>query len=274
MTGDVTMTAFQNDRPPGPWDHIQSRLDGVAAEEGVVLLYAAESGSRAWGFASPDSDYDVRFIYMHPRDWYLSLAERRDVIERPLDAHLVDLAGWDLRKAMRLLLKSNPAFYEWLVSPIVYREAPGVRVALRTLFEQQAEPGVLAHAYHSIATTQWRSEIEGREAIKLKRYFYAVRPLLSLQWVLDKGSLPPMNLGALLRSSDVPLEVRAALDGLLALKRSTPELGRAAPLPVLNAWIEERLQILDPQRRTFSRRDPHDCEDAADRLFRQMIGCD
>src|SRR5215510_13896244 len=99
--------------------HIVARLASVASEEGVRVLYAAESGSRAWGFGSPDSDYDVRFLYAHERNWYVKLGEDRDVIERALDEQRVDLAGWDIRKALRLLLKSNPALYEWLVSPVV-----------------------------------------------------------------------------------------------------------------------------------------------------------
>ena len=97
-------------------DHIVSWLGQVEREEGVRILFAAESGSRAWGFASPDSDYDVRFIYAHPRDWYTTLTEARDVIERPLDDKLVDLGGWDVRKALRLHLKSNPVLHEWFAS--------------------------------------------------------------------------------------------------------------------------------------------------------------
>ncbi|HEY7549300.1 MAG TPA: nucleotidyltransferase domain-containing protein, partial [Hyphomicrobiaceae bacterium] len=114
--------------------HIAARLAAAASEEGVRILYAAESGSRAWGFPSPDSDYDVRFLYAHARDWYVGLAEARDVIERPLDEQRVDLAGWDIRKALRLLLRSNPALYEWLVSPIVYMDDP-LRVEMKALFE-------------------------------------------------------------------------------------------------------------------------------------------
>jgi uncharacterized protein len=148
--------------------HIQSVLDEAAARHGVRILYAAESGSRAWGFGSPDSDYDVRFIYAHPREWYLRLKEPRDVIERPLDDQLVDLGGWDIRKALRLLLKSNPALYEWLCSPIVYRDDGAFSPAARSLFERHASRVAVAHHYHSIARKQWASEIDGRERVKLK----------------------------------------------------------------------------------------------------------
>lgn len=164
------------------------------------ILFAAESGSRAWGFASPDGDYDVRFIYAHPQDWYLSIAEERDVIERPLDHRLVDLSGWDLRKALRLFVKSNPAFYEWLTSPIVYLDDGAFAPAARELLERHADLDILAHAYHSIASGQLSGD---RDAdIKLKRYFYAIRPLLALQWINERQSLPPMNLRSPRLSAD------------------------------------------------------------------------
>lgn len=226
--------------------HVATCLQQVAAEEGVRILYAAESGSRAWGFASPDSDYDVRFIYAHPRDWYTSLNEKRDVIERPLDAKLVDLAGWDVRKALRLLLKSNPALYEWLASPIVYATDTVFQHAAKALFEAHANAGNLAHHYHSIARGQWKAEIDGSNAVKLKKYFYVVRPLLSLQWVTAHRAVPPMNLDELLAATTMPADVRRAIDDLLIAKRLTPELGRGPRIAVLDAWATEQMVALDP----------------------------
>ena len=101
---------------------ILKRIAEVEATENVTIFYACESGSRAWGFPSADSDYDVRFIYLRKPDWYLSIdvEDKRDVIERPINDEL-DISGWDLRKALKLLWKSNPPLLEWLVSPIVYK---------------------------------------------------------------------------------------------------------------------------------------------------------
>lgn len=254
-------------------DHIGRRLAETAGEYGVRVLYAAESGSRAWGFASPDSDYDVRFIYAHPVDWYLQVGTARDVIEAPLDAMLVDLAGWDVRKALGLLLRSNPAFYEWLVSPVVYADDGAFRAAARDLFERHASQKALAHHYFSIARGQWRREIEGRDEVKLKKYFYVVRPLLSLRWVIERGTPPPMQLADLVAAVPLPEPAGAALARLLVLKRDTPELGRRPPVAAIDDWIEGEFAALAPDR--------HQLRDggsgsatraAADALFRNSIG--
>lgn len=250
--------------------HIRVTLDRVAREEGVRILFAAESGSRAWGFASPDSDYDVRFIYAHPRDWYFSIAEARDVIERPLDSRLVDLAGWDLRKAMRLFLKSNPAFYEWLTSPIVYYDDTAFAPAARALFEQHADLNVLDHAYHSIASGQ----VSGGNAtdIKLKRYFYTIRPLLALQWTRERQTLPPMNLQRLMDGVRVPGDVRSAILDLLDRKHSTPELGKGPRIPVLDRWIGESLAAFDPASRPRTRNGASRALEDANTLFVRVAG--
>jgi hypothetical protein len=251
--------------------HIVARLAAVAAEEGVRILYAVESGSRAWGFPSPDSDFDVRFVYVHRRDWYVSLAEPRDVIERPLDEKSVDLTGWDIRKGLRLLLRSNPALYEWLVSPIVYSDSP-LRAELGSLFEAHASPRALAHHYWSIARGQWRSEIEGRAQVRLKKYLYVVRPLLSLAWVAERGTPPPMAIGDLLAQSALPATARTAIETLLREKRETPELGARPPIAAIDDWAAGELERLNPERLALSGEPRRDMREEADRLYRRVIG--
>jgi len=251
--------------------HIEAKLTAVAAEEGARVLYAAESGSRAWGFGSPDSDYDVRFIYVHERDWYVRLREERDVIERPLDEQLVDLAGWDIRKALRLALKSNPVLYEWLVSPIVYVEGQ-LRAELRALFEAHATPRALAHHYWSIARGQWRSEIDGKREVRLKKYFYVVRPLLSLAWVAQRRGPPPMSIGDLLSQSAMPAAPRRAVEALLAEKREAPELGMRPPIADIDGWVAGELERLHPDRVALSGDPRRDMREEADRLYRRVIG--
>jgi predicted nucleotidyltransferase len=251
--------------------HIVASLAAVASAEGVRVLYAAESGSRAWGFVSPDSDFDVRFLYAHQRDWYVSLAEERDVIERPLDEQRVDLAGWDIRKALRLLLRSNPALYEWLVSPIVYVDAP-LRTELKALFEVAAAPRALAHHYWSIARSQWRAEIAGRSEVRLKKYFYVVRPLLSSAWVVQRKRPPPMTFGDLLDTSAMSPAARRGVEALLEQKRGTPELGARPPIAEIDAWIVAELERLDPSHLTWTGPPAPDMRSEADRLYRRIIG--
>lgn len=250
--------------------HVAARLARVEADHGVRVLYAAESGSRAWGFGSPDSDYDVRFIYAHPVRWYLTLDPGRDVIEAPLDDRLVDLAGWDVRKALALALRSNPAFYEWLVSPIVYRDDGHFRESARGLFERHWTPAALAHHYWSIARGQYAREMEGRDAVKLKKYFYCVRPLLSLAWVTTRLSPPPMQIRELLETDSLPPEIRSIVTDLIEAKRTTPELGLAPRVRALDDWIEGGLARLKPAERT-----PHTSPTAAaeaEALFHAAIG--
>ena len=93
----------------------------IEREQDTRLLFAVESGSRAWGFASPDSDYDVRFVYKRGMREYVRMREQRDVIELPIIGDL-DINGWDIVKALTQFRKSNPSLLEWLHSPIVYRE--------------------------------------------------------------------------------------------------------------------------------------------------------
>src|SRR5688572_12295092 len=132
---------------PATGAEIQRRLADVEEADGARILYAVESGSRAWGFPSADSDYDVRFVYIRSRDWYLSvnLESRRDVIERPIVDH-IDLSGWDIRKALRLFAKSNPPLLEWLSSPIVYRDDLGFADAVRALLPRYYSP--VSSLYH------------------------------------------------------------------------------------------------------------------------------
>ena len=250
---------------------IERRLAAIEAEEGVEILFAVESGSRAWGFASPDSDYDARFVYRHPRDWYLSVREARDVIERPiLDDY--DVSGWDLRKALRLLLKSNPPLYEWLRSPVVYRDRSGFRAALTGLAEAHYAQRALAHHYRNIAGSHWRRDFQGRDRVKRKKYLYIVRALLAVGWLRQRESLPPMNVRELMAGQALPADLVAAAEALVAEKAATPELGEAPPIPALDAWIPAALEAAEAFCQALPPR-PADLE-AVDAFFRSWVGFD
>jgi predicted nucleotidyltransferase len=185
-------------------------LDSVERQYSVRNLCAVESGSRAWGFASQDSDYDVRFIYTHPRDWYLSVFEQRDVIEPPGDG-VLDPSGWDLRKALRLFSKCNLALNEWLNSPIVYRELAGFRNKLQSLIPAFFNPIAAVHHYSSMASAAFAARAESGE-INTKKLFYALRALLACRWIERHGSQPPTEFDRLVATVAAEDEARWIAD--------------------------------------------------------------
>jgi len=166
---------------------VQKHLIEIEKEHNVVILQAIESGSRAWGFPSPDSDYDVRFIYAHPRDWYLQLSEERDVIELPINDEL-DIAGWDLRKAFNLANNGNAVIQEWMISPIVYKQSDDY-CQLFELLSKAFNPISAYHHYRSMAKKAYL-DIEQSENKKLKRFFYFARATLSAKWIFEKQTMP------------------------------------------------------------------------------------
>jgi predicted nucleotidyltransferase len=223
---------------------VADALSSIEAERRVRVLYACESGSRAWGFASRDSDYDVRFLYVHERDWYLSVEDRRDVIEVPIDDEL-DVSGWDLRKALRLLRKSNPALHEWLSSPLVYQQEAGFAAGFRALAAEFYSPGRCFTHYLHMAYGNWRDYLRGRELVSLKKYFYVFRPLLACRWLERQLGQVPMRFATLVDQVLDEAEVRAAVDDLVVRKSAGEELAVAPAVEVLSRFIEAEFPRLD-----------------------------
>jgi hypothetical protein len=219
---------------------IVTRLRKAESEHSIRILFAIESGSRAWGFASPNSDYDVRFIYMRDPSWYqaVDLEERRDVIEYPI-VDDIDLNGWDVRKALRLFWKSNPAFVEWIQSPIVYLETSDFRARALQALPQIYAPEKGVYHYRSMAKTNFRGYLK-EPMVRLKKYFYVIRPLLAARWVEKTRGAAPVEFEKLLTlvSDHAVLD---AIQTLLAQKRTSPELGMAPAVAVLNGFIEAEL---------------------------------
>ena len=222
-------------------DTILQELDAIEATHDVAVLYACESGSRAWGFASEDSDFDVRFLYVHRPSWYLSidLETKRDVIERPIDG-MLDVSGWDLRKALRLLRKSNPPLLEWLGSPIVYRDDGVLAPALRALAAQMCSTRACRHHYLHMAQGNFRAYLRGDEVWR-KKYFYVLRPLLAIRWLDEGRGVVPMEFERLLDACVPAGDVRDAIDALLEEKAAGGELDRAPRVESLSAFIEREL---------------------------------
>lgn len=232
---------------------IQARLDAFETEHAVSVLYACESGSRAWGFASTDSDYDVRIVYVHPRDWYLSIdLERRDdavdveIEDTPVGE--VDLHAWDLRKALGLFRKSNPPLLEWLHSPIIYREREAVLTRWRALIPTYYTPRAAGYHYLRMAQTIARQSLRGADAVPRKTYLYVLRPLLAVRWIeADRGPVPT-EFQRLVEAGVRDETLRTAIDRLLERKRSGEERGEAPRLPVLDDFIRRELARLEDTR--------------------------
>lgn len=211
----------------------------------MKVLLAVESGSRAWGFASPNSDYDARFIYVNRPDWYLSvgLEEQRDVIEYPI-VDEIDINGWDLRKALRLFWKSNPAFVEWTQSPILYSQSGMFAQAAKALLPQvySCERGI--YHYRSMAKTNYRGYLKA-ELVPLKKYFYVLRPLLAVRWLERYGSAAPIEFSTLLEGIAGEPALLKAIHALLELKRNSPELGLSPQIPEIHTFVERELERLE-----------------------------
>lgn len=223
---------------------VSDALADLEAEKNARVLFACESGSRAWGFASQDSDYDARFLYVHSREWYLSVEDRRDVIERPISDDL-DVSGWELRKALRLLRKSNPPLLEWLKSPMVYRRDPAFAAEFSALAAEFYSPRRCFAHYLHMAFGNWRDYLRGREQVSLKKYLYVFRPLLACRWIARQLGQPPMLFRELVNAVLEEADVRAELDELVARKQAGHELAVAPPVEALSRFIEAELPRLE-----------------------------
>ncbi len=220
---------------------ILKRLHAAEKEHGIRILYACESGSRAWGFASPDSDYDVRFIYTHPQDWYLSfdVERQRDVIEYPI-VDEIDCSGWDLRKSLYLFTRTNGALIEWLNSPVKYIEIGNCAERLRSLIPKAMNSTALCYHYSHAARGNAREHIF-KDRVRLKKYFYVLRPLLAIRYIEEYSSAPPVEFNKLV-DTVAPNEILLEINNLLKLKRNTPELGYGDPMPKINKFIMSEIE--------------------------------
>lgn len=223
---------------------ILSVLESIEREEKIRILYACESGSRAWGFPSQDSDYDIRFIYIRPEDWYLSIFEKRDVIERPISG-MLDINGWDLRKSLNLFRKSNPPLLEWLQSPIVYMEKYSVAEQIRGLSPLTFSPRSCMYHYLHMAKGNYREYLQG-EQVKIKKYFYVLRPILACGWIEKYNVMPPIEFDRLVEGL-VPdgSELKAVIVDLLARKKAGEELDYEPRIKPINEFLEEKISYYE-----------------------------
>lgn len=245
---------------------IRDKLAEIEQKENVRIIHCVESGSRAWGFASPDSDYDVRFIYVRQKEYYLKLEKTRDVIEWQLDDTL-DINGWDIQKALRLLYKSNPTLFEWNLSPIVYKTTEDWKRISDIINGYFIQKSVLYH-YLSTAKNNYREHLKG-ETVRLKKYFYVLRPLLACKWILNEKTPPPMLFSELMEKY-LDEEIKPEVNELLRLKTETPEIGTGKRVDSINRYLDRGIEEFEGIIKNLPDDDVRGWEEL-DRVFLELL---
>ncbi|MFB9865626.1 nucleotidyltransferase domain-containing protein [Rufibacter immobilis] len=244
---------------------IQQKLEELESGNNITILFAVESGSRAWGFPSPDSDYDVRFIYKHPPEWYLSLDEQKDTINC-LEGEL-DLVGWEIRKALRLLRKSNAALLEQIQSPILYSKKGCFLDELQTLATAYFSPRAGLHHYLSMAFNYYKA-CAPEDEVKLKSYFYLLRTALASLWIVENGTIPPMEFKDLLPMVR-DMKQLAKVEQLLEVKAQVGEQYRQPKEEELETYLLQILRYCESKAETLPK--SVGTTQTLDQLFRTTI---
>jgi predicted nucleotidyltransferase len=278
---------------------ILKTLGQIEVQHNVKILYACESGSRAWGFPSPDSDYDVRYLYLRPLESYLKLFAERDVIEGPID-EVKDFVGWDLQKALKLLMKGNAPLIEWLHSPIVYRDNLWLRENLTKLFNtfccscihlltvsyvcnngddlcviffsqffnNNSNFDALYRGYFGLAMNNFKAYLTG-ETVKPKKYLYVLRSILACEWIKKKNSIPPVLFRELYEELLLPTApIYSELEKLLKIKVEDKERSAGAHFPVVDKFIDDFFK--ESKQQFFSSKDPVNA-DEYDKFFLECL---
>ena len=237
-----------SEREVYPWDEVyysDELYETQLRTRLMVPLFACESGSRAWGFASKDSDYDVRFVYCRPKSYYLSLNPRPDNVNLTLElksGDKVDVVGWDIKKFLQLVAKSNAMPFEWIFACPKYYAEPAWLAAIEPVMFEHMDVVKLAHHYRGMATKHWRRYIEGREEVTHKKYLYILRAIWNLEWyATENASIAPVDLNMLLLGSNIPDDVKEETFKMIQKKIAGNELGLARPNFILDAYIADRV---------------------------------
>lgn len=241
---------------------IINKLKEIEKKEHVKIIYAIESGSRAWGFESVDSDYDVRFIYVREKEDYLCLDEKSDVIELPID-EVFDISGWDIKKALKLLYKSNPSLLEWFASPIVYKETREASY-IKEMIPLYCSPKKLYCHYNRMAKTHIK--YVNKEKVPVKKYLYILRCILSSQYIIHNKKQPPIEIERLIER-ELPNELREDMNQLLMIKKSSDEKQYVNHISSLDEFILTSLQ----ERDISSFMDGEELWEPLNEVFRKVI---
>ncbi len=249
-------------------EQIIREIKNLEKELEITILYAVESGSRAWGFASTDSDWDVRFIYIHKKDWYLSIDNYKDSYDKILPND-IDLSGWELRKTLKLFRKSNPPLMEWLRSPIVYYKSFSMIDKLRELSSEYFNSKSCMYHYLHMAQGNYREYLKS-DTVRIKKYFYVLRPILACMWIENTNTMAPMEFQELVDTQVKDNTLRQEMEKLLKRKMSGEELDKEPRIPVINEFFEKKLEYYEDYLSNYDTSLQPDTE-KLDRLFRETL---
>ena len=247
---------------------ILAELNMIQQKENVKILYAVESGSRGWGFESKDSDWDVRFFYIHEPNWYLSIEDKRDTLEYPINGDL-DLSGWELRKTLNLFRKSNPPLLEWLRCPIIYLEQFTTAQKLRDLIATYFSPKSCMYHYLHMAIGNYREYLKG-DSVRVKKYFYVLRPILACKWIENNDTMAPMEFQRLLDTQLDNPKLKAEIDKLKMRKMDGEELDVEPRIGIINDFLEERIAYYEKYVEQYNSKKEPDIE-KLNLLFRETL---
>lgn len=249
-------------------DEIKKELLKLELRHDIKILYAVESGSRAWGFASTDSDWDVRYIYIHRIDWYLKIDNKKDNQEEILPNE-IDLSGWELKKALRLFRKSNPPMLEWLRSPIIYLQQFTTADKLRELTKEYFNPKSCLHHYLHMAEGNYKAYLQ-KEKVRVKKYFYVLQPILACDWIMNTNTMAPMEFRILIESQITDQNIKIEIQNLLTRKMAGEELNEEPKIQILNDFLEQKIQFYSDYLK-LQEHITHPDTERLDELFKMTI---
>lgn len=249
-------------------EKIRTELKRIEKENDVQILYAVESGSRAWGFASTDSDWDVRFLYIQNPNWYLSIDDKKDNMEVLLPNDL-DFAGWELRKTLKLFRKSNPPLLEWLRSPLIYLEQYSTAEKMRELTKYYFNPKSCTYHYLHMAKGNYRDYLQN-DLVRVKKYFYVLRPILACKWIECMGTMAPMEFEKLVNTQVENPELKKEIEKLLERKKSGEELDKEPRIEIINKFVEKEIEYFEKKVEDYNKNLKLETE-KLDNLFRETL---
>ena len=249
-------------------EEIKKEIIRLEEQHDIKILYAVESGSRAWGFASTDSDWDVRYFYIHRLDWYLKIDILKDSQEEILEND-IDLSGWELKKALKLFRKSNPPMLEWLDSPIIYSENYSTATRLRKLKKEYFNPKSCMHHYFNMANNNFKHYLE-KDMVRTKKYLYVLRPILACEWIKNNETMAPMEFDELVKTQVHDQQIKTEIELLLVRKKSGEELSEEPKNKLLHSYLENKLQYFYDYLQTMEKGLPPETE-LLDKLFIETL---